>query len=75
MFELFAARKVVAVQLAAERTVARSIRVAESGGACNHGTSAEICEGVGRLAKDGAALCSSHAELGPENGLEEDVSC
>lgn len=68
--ELFATLEVVVVQVTAERDVARSIRVAERGGARDHDISADISKKVDRLARGKAALCRGTAELRAENRIE-----
>lgn len=69
--ELFAARKMVAVQLAAERAAARSTRIAESGGACDQGISTGVCEKIKKAGRGKVALCKGRAKLAAKNKLQE----
>lgn len=67
--ELFLARKTVVVWTTTEEMVAWSSRITESGGAREHGISADICEEIKRLARGKAALGKDLAELGNENRI------
>lgn len=51
----------------AESVAARSIRLVETGVACDHGISTSICEEVDRVARGRAALCGDLTELSAEN--------
>lgn len=63
------------VQTTVQIAVARSIRVAWSGGARAHVTFTEICEEVDRLARCKVALCEALAKFGTRDRLEELVGC
>lgn len=60
---------------AAERVVARSTRVAESGGGRNLDISTDICEEIDRLVRDRVALYGSLTELDAKKRLEEVAHC
>lgn len=73
MVEVSVARRVVVVQLAAEKDVSRSTRVAEKVSARDDSISTHFFEEVNRPATAEAALCWGQSELGAENTLEETV--
>lgn len=73
--ELLVARMLVVVHPAAKRAAAESTRVAESGGARDHGISTYTCEEVDRLARGKTALSEGSAELDAEKRFREVVNC
>lgn len=68
---LFTARQLATVKLVAKADLAVGTAVTETGNGRNYGSSSDVDGGEDELARENAALGSSLAEIGAQNGSEE----